>query len=214
MKKVIASIALCTAFASANAAASASATLDIWNPSSSTSTTSGFNPVPGVPSALTFLFGSLYATGAGTVTYTYLGSEAGDSNRFNGVSSFFTKSSTVGVSSFSDSVSAAGYLNFSFQTTDPRKDRVTVSNTVGNVKDASFGITSGYSQGGKSYDYALLFNDCGGNGCKNGGDTDFDDFVVGVQFTAVSPVPEPETYAMLLAGLALIGSVAKRRKSN
>lgn len=29
----------------------------------------------------------------------------------------------------------------------------------------------------------------------------------------LSPAPEPETYAMLLAGLGLIGSVARRRKS-
>lgn len=29
---------------------------------------------------------------------------------------------------------------------------------------------------------------------------------------SVAPVPEPETYAMLLAGLGLIGAVAKRRK--
>jgi hypothetical protein len=29
----------------------------------------------------------------------------------------------------------------------------------------------------------------------------------------VTPVPEPETYAMLLAGLALIGATVKRRKS-
>ncbi len=26
------------------------------------------------------------------------------------------------------------------------------------------------------------------------------------------PVPEPETYAMLLAGLALVGAVARKRK--
>jgi hypothetical protein len=30
-------------------------------------------------------------------------------------------------------------------------------------------------------------------------------------FTSVSPIPEPETYAMLLAGLALLGFVTKRR---
>ena len=30
---------------------------------------------------------------------------------------------------------------------------------------------------------------------------------------AVTPVPEPETYAMLLAGLAVIGSIARRRKA-
>ncbi|MDQ3185151.1 MAG: PEP-CTERM sorting domain-containing protein [Pseudomonadota bacterium] len=30
----------------------------------------------------------------------------------------------------------------------------------------------------------------------------------------VSPIPEPETYAMLLAGLGLLGAVARRRKAN
>ncbi len=29
----------------------------------------------------------------------------------------------------------------------------------------------------------------------------------------VSAVPEPETYAMLLAGLGLVGAIARRRKS-
>jgi hypothetical protein len=29
-----------------------------------------------------------------------------------------------------------------------------------------------------------------------------------------SPVPEPETYAMIIAGLALIGFTARRRKDN
>lgn len=33
-----------------------------------------------------------------------------------------------------------------------------------------------------------------------------------IQITATAPVPEPETYAMLLAGLGLMGSTARRRK--
>jgi len=33
-----------------------------------------------------------------------------------------------------------------------------------------------------------------------------------VGITSVSPVPEPETYAMMLAGLGLIGAIARRRK--
>lgn len=31
---------------------------------------------------------------------------------------------------------------------------------------------------------------------------------------AVTAVPEPETYAMLLAGLGLIGTIARRRKAS
>jgi hypothetical protein len=35
---------------------------------------------------------------------------------------------------------------------------------------------------------------------------------LGVSFNSVSPIPEPQTYAMLLAGLGLFGFVARRRK--
>ncbi len=31
--------------------------------------------------------------------------------------------------------------------------------------------------------------------------------------SSVSPIPEPETYALMLAGLALVGAAAKRRKA-
>ena len=40
---------------------------------------------------------------------------------------------------------------------------------------------------------------------------DWDDFVIGVNAV---PVPEPEVYAMLLAGLGLLGYVARRREQN
>ena len=49
----------------------------------------------------------------------------------------------------------------------------------------------------------------------NGGDRDYDDLVFSLTNVSVknlvTPVPEPETYAMLLAGLLLLGAV-KRRK--
>ena len=50
----------------------------------------------------------------------------------------------------------------------------------------------------------------------NGGDRDYDDLVFSLTNVTVknlvTPVPEPETYAMLLAGLLLLGAV-KRRKN-
>ena len=44
----------------------------------------------------------------------------------------------------------------------------------------------------------------------NTSDHDYNDLVVEVRFS--HPMPEPETYAMLLAGLALLGFVARRRR--
>jgi hypothetical protein len=40
-------------------------------------------------------------------------------------------------------------------------------------------------------------------------DRDFDDMVV---LASISPVPEPETFAMLLAGLGVLAAVARRQK--
>jgi len=37
--------------------------------------------------------------------------------------------------------------------------------------------------------------------------------LTGTPTVSISPVPEPESYAMFLAGLGVIGSIALRRKS-
>ena len=39
-----------------------------------------------------------------------------------------------------------------------------------------------------------------------------DRYAPGVHWGVAAPVPEPETYAMLLAGLGLLGYAARRRK--
>lgn len=54
--------------------------------------------------------------------------------------------------------------------------------------------------------------------CTNTNDTDITKFAPfshdAQSMTSPPPVPEPETYAMLLAGLGLIGFTARRRKQN
>lgn len=53
----------------------------------------------------------------------------------------------------------------------------------------------------------------GGN-AKLGTDVTVDGYaIVTYTYDAAAPVPEPETYAMLLAGLGLVGVIARRRKS-
>lgn len=64
------------------------------------------------------------------------------------------------------------------------------------------------------YDYTSGKTLVGFEDLYDGGDRDYDDIVFlvsNVSATPMTPVPEPETYAMLLAGLGLIGAVAQRR---
>jgi len=61
-----------------------------------------------------------------------------------------------------------------------------------------------YTKDGE-FDFVLGFND----GSTN--DADYDDLVVGFNVTTV---PEPETYALMLAGLGVVGFVARRRRTS
>jgi hypothetical protein len=62
---------------------------------------------------------------------------------------------------------------------------------------SSFGVGLAYKQNIDPYPWLLLYN---GNG------------FLSLEYTAVTAVPEPESYAMLLAGLGLLGFMARRRK--
>lgn len=139
------------------------------------------------------------------VTYTYLGSESGYNNIFHnfsvgGSKLFEGKSYAIG-SSVSAATNANGYLNFAFEGSN------------GNFANNYTGVFAPYTSvgligsnmnvGNNHYSFVLGYNDSATV------DTDFDDFVIGVN---IAPIPEPETYAMLLAGLGLMGFVARRRK--
>lgn len=62
---------------------------------------------------------------------------------------------------------------------------------------------------------AWMFSTSNGGQTDNGNTNQFFAMAVhsGDVGSAVTPVPEPETYAMLLAGLGLVGAVARRRNS-
>jgi hypothetical protein len=147
----------------------------------------------------TFDLGTLSADGASKVTYSFIGKEAGFSNEFKGAGA-----GVIGSAGGLDLVDLVGpgALSFSFGTVG---EAGVASNGMAFslASNPSFAIFKGAA--GSGYQYVLGFNDIGA-----GNDSDFDDLVIGVNFT---PVPEPSTYALILAGLAAVGFVARRRRS-
>jgi hypothetical protein len=180
--------------------------------------TETFNGIAGLTVAgavnSTLSLGSLNSTELGTVTYTYLGNESGYTNRLltiNGAT-LLTESNAVGTT-ISKAVTQTGALNFKF--VDNHNGYAVNGGTWSN--NTSIGLigtnlTISAPGAAGTYAYVIGFNDGAGKGKTLG---DWDDFVVGINFTpAVTPVPEPETYALLLAGLGLMGAIARRRKAN
>ena len=141
--------------------------------------------------------GKLVAVGGpGDVTYTFLGKEAGFNNSFfspGGSPASILDSAPVGTTATQSGIS--DLLNFSFAT----EGIAMVTNGFATNVAPTFAIFSGV---GTAYKYILAVSDGGG-----GNDRDFDDMVIGV-----SAVPEPHTYALLLAGLGVVAFVARRRR--
>jgi hypothetical protein len=195
MKRILSSIALLCL------AASASAQLVVVP--GTPKTFSGYDGQPasvtgslsnGVQGTLASLFPAAQAS------FTYLGNESGNVNLFTFAvgSQTLTEASALGAS-----ISGAigpGAVGFSFTDT-------TTGFTFGNG-DLSIVYVPNVTTIGlpvnQTFDYVIGFND---NGSPDG---DFDDFVVGVH---VTPVPEPETYALMLGGLSAIGMFLRRRRA-
>ena len=167
-----------------------------------------FNPDGGVFAAGSFTAGSegvFRAGSSGSFTLTYLGQE-----------SAFSDGVRISVVAGGGQLSEASHIG----------DRVTGSMTAGAALDFTFfasdgnsSVTNGVMPPDMNPSFALL----GTNVVTNAGTfqyvvgfndsmnhDDWDDFVIGIN---VAPVPEPQTYALLLAGLGVIGFVARRRQA-
>src|SRR5579871_1902900 len=145
------------------------------------------------------------ATTPGTVTFTYIGSEAGFINQFftnstaSGTPTFSTPGSTnmqfvSCTTGYSSSIAAAlGTLAFSF-----RSPIGMAVNGVDGMIEPNFGVWL------QNPDTAYLYFNDGGAG----DDADFNDMIIRASFAAV---PEPHTVALMLAGLGLLGFMARKR---
>ncbi len=135
------------------------------------------------------------------VTYTFLGSEAGNTNYAAQMgSTFFTKGSPFGATfTVADN---AGLLDFGFGTTAPNS-RVSLIRNDGVADPAQSNYAIGYSaifNGGASV--LVFFDDIAA------GDRDFDDMAMRID---VAPVPVPAAGLLLAGALAGFGALRRRR---
>ena len=146
-------------------------------------------------------------TTAGTLTATFLGFEALDTDTFtfNLASGTLNNKGAPNATIFGNV--GAGMLNFTFADVF---SGTSVGNTGGVGDFTSYAVLGSFVGAvftpftlGGAYDLILGFND----GLRV--DADFDDMVIGLK---VNAVPEPETYALMRAGLAAVGFIARRRQ--
>ncbi len=154
----------------------------------------------------TVSLGYLSSSALGTVTYTFLGQESGFLNNFKLTIAPFTQifdNASIGTAATSV-LGSTGALAFRFE------------GNTGNFAfnggawspNTSIGlIGTNMTLFGNSYEYVIGYNDSAGSATSL---SDWDDMVIGVNFTAA--IPEPEIYAMMGLGLGLMGWVAGRRK--
>lgn len=152
---------------------------------------------------------ALINTTAGILTATFLGFEALDDDTFTFNMGAFGTLSNKGALNASISGSVlAGALNFSFA--DLFQGTTVVNGGNPGSDFTSYAVLGTFAGAvftpatlGGAYDLILGFND----GLRV--DADYDDMVIGLK---VAAIPEPETYALLLAGLGAVGFIARRRQ--
>jgi len=146
-------------------------------------------------------------TTAGLLTATFLGFEALDTDTFTFTLSSGTLSNKGALNASISGPVTAGPLNFTFAD-------LFQGTAIGNGQNlgdfTSYAVLGSFAGAvfapftlGGTYDLILGFND----GMRV--DSDYDDIVVGLK---VAAIPEPETYALLMAGLGAVGFIARRRR--
>ncbi|MBY0475573.1 MAG: PEP-CTERM sorting domain-containing protein [Nitrosomonas sp.] len=162
----------------------------------------GFSTLP-VGSSLSIGYLDFAGPGSQMITYTFLGQESGYNNKFYDVigGNALLESDPIGAS-VSSIVSTSGPLSFKFE---GNVGKFAVNGGPWD-KNTSIGLIGTNMQVGSAvYDFVIGYDDSAGKKYLG----DWDDFVIGV-----SAVPEPETYAMLMIGLGLIGfSVRSQKRS-
>ena len=151
---------------------------------------------------------ALINTTAGILTATFLGFEALNTDTFTfSMGSGGTLSNKGPLGATIAGIVGGGLLNFTFGDLFAGTEVGNGQNLGDFTSYAVLGAFAGpvftpFTLGG-AYDLIIGFND----GMRV--DADYDDMVIGL---TVAAIPEPESYALMLAGLAAVGFIARRRQ--
>jgi len=169
--------------------------------------------------------GDLTSTGNYTITFTYLGKEAGFSNDFvftiGNVLVFNTNTAVAG-NSFTSGPLGAGFVPFEFKANSGADTVFDGSNLAFGASHPNFFVSFGTFGPGNVFTGSTATTGLQGvialDDAGAGPDKDYDDlvlkFVVSERGSANGPAaPEPATWAMMILGFAGVGLMAYRRKS-
>ena len=173
----------------------AQAAVHLTTDSPLTSATLGANHDRAVYQGSTVDAANLFVSDPAKVTYTFEFKEASFNNRFfSRAALVFSNAATAAGTTFT-TIAGAGLLDFSFGINSAV---ASLFNGANSADEPNFGILF------KSTTDAVLFlNDTGANK-----DHDWDDMIVKVH---VEAIPEPGSWMMLLAGIGVLGLLARRR---
>lgn len=204
-------LAVATAAAALLATGASAASLSLIGSGYASQTISNYDLAPDLDGkTVTYLTGAaknttngLYLDGAAKITYTFIGSEAGNLNYSASAANSWSifETDAIGTTRMSTQLTA-GLLNFSFETDQPVVNQGEIRNH-GDAEPNSPDFAIGYYTDGTSW-YAM-FDDLAKI------DRDFDDFVLRID---IAPVPIPAAGFLLLGGLGAMGAVARRRKKS
>lgn len=200
-------------FAALLALAGAASAQVAWVPTTTVTRTQAFDGVAGLPASFDGSVGTTLTIGglsgaAGSeyvYTFTYLGQESSYLDSLHLVVNGLKLNEADFVGKSVSGTYGPGYANFKFE----GDANLFAINGGPYAPGTSIGLIgenmtiTGDAAG--TYAFVLGYNDSAGSAVLG----DWDDFVVGVNVTAV---PEPETYALMLAGLGAMAFVARRRQ--